>query len=520
MIGRETISKRDILRILLSHKLLLIVLPIFLTILAYITYELKTPQYMASVKMYVRGIKKTDFYYPTNSLDIVKNHSELLRTRSVLTRVINALRLDEIPIDEEMKYATPVKRWILEQRLKGVSEADRRRGIGFYGAMAMLSSNIDVSQIGESNIFYIQYSDYDPQRAVKVVNSLSRSYVIFDLEQQIEELKLKYGEKHIVVEGLQDYIQNFTGTLNGELLRDVETMGPATVTIVSQAESATKEKNVPKDLLLGFSAFTGLFLAITLIAIIEYYDPTIKKPSDIIRHFDLPFMGSLPKRKKKDMLIMKEPNPPEKLACVRAFQNVGDKIYLYIKENNIKTVLTTALSELNDASATIANLALYFSRDIGKRVLIIDTNLRQHLMGKFFNITTNPTLIDLYEQGKDLSLGIKMIENNLYILPSRQADFRPLRLFDSPGMYNLLERVKNEYDLIFLDANTHAFNDITPEFLAKHVDGIMLILTQDKDEVTSVDMILKTLKRKEGLKIFSVLNNRKGEIPRWLYKRI
>ena len=42
-------------------------------------------------------------------------------------------------------------------------------------------------------MFTISVRDYNPVGAALIANVVSRSYVMFDLEQQLAELKLKYG---------------------------------------------------------------------------------------------------------------------------------------------------------------------------------------------------------------------------------------------------------------------------------------------------------------------------------------
>jgi len=105
---------RDILRIFFLNKIFFVVFPILLMLPAYIGYELVTPTYTADVKMYVKAEKKTeaDFYQNIATMNIVGDHAQLLTSNIVTSRVIDVLKLYEIPNNYEEQYATPIKKFL------------------------------------------------------------------------------------------------------------------------------------------------------------------------------------------------------------------------------------------------------------------------------------------------------------------------------------------------------------------------------------------------------------------------
>jgi capsular polysaccharide biosynthesis protein len=182
-------------------------MPIPLVISAYIGSELRTTMYEAKVRMFVSAEKKTEaeFYRGLASRNIISDHAQLVRSKTVLGRVVDALRLYSIPPDYEKKFASSLKKAMIEFRQGSSRSPDDKREM-FNSAISRLDSSISVAPARDSNIFVITVADYDPRLAVRIANSVSRSYVIFDLEQTVEETKLRYGEKNAVVLQLQDYI--------------------------------------------------------------------------------------------------------------------------------------------------------------------------------------------------------------------------------------------------------------------------------------------------------------------------
>jgi capsular polysaccharide biosynthesis protein/Mrp family chromosome partitioning ATPase len=518
-------SLRDFLRILYKHKLVILI--VFVTVMAtvYIGQQMKTPRYKASVKMLVTGKMSKDLEYQ-RSLgpgSLTDTQMELVTSKKVIERAVRALKLYERPLDYEKRYASWLKRIFIERNVRKMKEEiemmaqEERKAFYFSRAVAILTNSISTSKASEnSSIFLITAKDFNPREAIKMANVVSRSYVIFDLETQIAELNLIYGEMNPTILKLRNFINRLEESLDGRIISDLDALGPASVKIISQAESAqlVMGGGVLNLYIIGFilSILSGIVLSFGL----EYIDQTVKGPKDV-DNFKIPFIGSIPKRKKKDMLIMNNP-ASDKLECVRAFQRVGDKILLYTKERGIKTVLVNSISRPFDTSTLTANLGIYLARDTGKRILIIDGNLGFQSMSDILGINANPDIVDLFEGKCALKDAIKDIGDNLYLLPSRKVQFRPIKLIDSPFMANLIKDLKEQFDLILVDCQLKLLNDVGPVILSSYVDAVMMVLSEGEDRYYQVGLTLNILRQRNGINIFSVLNNRKKDLPRLLQK--
>ncbi len=524
-------SLRDFFRVLYKRKL--IILTIFITVMAtvYVAQQMQTPLYTTHVKMLVTGNmpKDLDYQRSLGPGSIVDTHVQLVASKKVIERAVRALKLYERPLDYEMRFATGLKRLFLKKRieriekeLEGMSPQERETYL-FNRAVSILSSSVDASKIiqrgsEQSSLFAIYARDFSPAMAVKMANVISRSYVIFDLETQIAELNLIYGENNVTIQRLKDFIRGFEESLDGRILSDIEALGPASVKIISQAESAQLVKRGGRINLYIIGIILSLLSGIILSFGLEYIDQTVKGPKDVDRYFKIPFIGSIPKRKKKDVLIMNTPSASDKLECVRAFQRVGDKMLLYTKERGIKSVLVNSVTRPFDASTVTANLGIYLARDTGKKVLIIDGNLGFPSMSDILGIKANPDIVDVFEGRCDLKEAVKALGNNLYLLPSRKVDFRPIKLIDSPFVVDLIRKLKDQYDLILIDCQSNMLNDVGPVVLSSYVDAVMMVLSEGEDRYYQVALVINILRQKNGIKIFSILNNRKKDLPRILQK--
>jgi Mrp family chromosome partitioning ATPase len=488
---------------------------------AYIGYQIATPAYEASVKMYVKGVKtsESEFYNEIQAQNIIGNHAQLITSNIVLNRVVESLKLYEIPDDYDKKFATPMARLFMKKDNKKMNKSDN--SIGHDGAKALLLSKIVVSPSANSDMFFIQVEDFDPGLAVNIVNSLSRSYVIFDLEQQIEELKLKFGEKNSTVLQLENYITEYSKNLDGRLMPDLEAYGPASVKIITQATGASPRQRVSESLLLSFAFFAGIFLAAVLSALIEYSNNTFSTPKEVVKYLNMPFIGSIPKQKKKNELVMSDKHLPNaSLKCVSSFQRVGDKIILLSKKQNIRTILITAFQEFNNSTAFIANLGLYLSRDAGKKVLIIDANLKNsnHVLADVFDISDNTGLPEVFERKKTFEEAIVKINENLDLLLSHNVSYRPISLLDSSFMSDLIREVRDKYDFVFLDCSVNLKYDTEPVILSSLTDAVILVVNEGVDRIKDVQLAIQNLMQNGDRVSFSLLNNRTETMPQILYK--
>jgi len=505
------------------------VIVVFITVMlsVYVGVQMRTPTYEASVKMLVTGKmpKGLEYQELVGSGSLTTTHMELVKSKKVIERAVMALRLYERPLDYEKRYASWLKRILIEKKVKRVKEEldkmspDRRRIFYFNRAVSILTNSISTQKMGEqSSIFLITAKDFNPQEAIKMANVVSRSYVIFDLETQIAELNLIYGEMNPTIQKLRSFIDKLKDSLDGRLLSDLEALGPASVKIISQAESAHPVRTRGKLNLYIVGFIFSIISSIVLAFGLEYIDQTIKGPKDVDRFFQIPFIGSIPKRKKKDILIMNTSAGADKLECVKAFQRVGDKISIFLKEQNIKSVLVNSLTRPLDASSVTANLGIYLARDTGKSVLIIDSNLGSPSLSNIFGINGNPDIVDVFEGKCTLDDAIKDLGNNLYLLPSRSVQFRPIKLIDSPFMADLIRTMKGRYDFIFVDCQANLLNDANPLILSSYVDAVMMVLSEREDRYYQVRLAINILKQRNNVKIFSVLNNRKKDLPKILQK--
>ncbi|MCR4337699.1 MAG: Wzz/FepE/Etk N-terminal domain-containing protein, partial [Candidatus Omnitrophica bacterium] len=277
---------RDYVRVLFRQKAVVLICVLTVGITVFVNLALKTPVYDAQVKMLISAEKQiqSPYYrevYGEHNTKVALTQSEIVKSGPVLERTVQALGLDQKPANYERKYASPLKAFLMDvyknSETKTSAQAEDPSGqLAFRNAVAALKDAIRVEPIRDTNLFIIKVRDFDAVQAAMIANVISRSYIIFDLEQQLADLTLKYGEKHPAVQQLRDNVDRMVEKLNGNALSNIEAIGPATVKIIEQANIPLEPTGPRKKLSLLLAFFVGSVMGIVLAFIFEYMDPTFK----------------------------------------------------------------------------------------------------------------------------------------------------------------------------------------------------------------------------------------------------
>jgi capsular exopolysaccharide synthesis family protein len=516
---------RDILRVVFRYKL--IVITVFMTIMVtvIIGLELRTPLYESRVKILVTGKmpKDVEVQRELGPGSLIETQRVLVKSLPVIERTVKALKLYQRPLDYERQFASRLKAFLIDRHIEKLKlrlekmTPEQRMAFLYRRAVGNLMGRISTRPVGkDTSIFEIIVRDYSPAGAAIIANSISRSYVIFDLEQQIAELQLIYGEKNATIIKLENHIKKLQDSLNGKPLPDIDAIGPASVKIIDQAKMGTMVRMRPSRrsaLIAGF--IMSLVTSIVLAFIFDYADQTFKSPQDVKSFLNLPLLGSIPKKKRKNQPLITEINPVTEYT--QSFLNLSEQIYLSMKAKNLKTLLITDAEGSEDTVKIIANLSAVLAYKAGHKVLIIDANLRTPEVSKIFKISNVPGLADVLEGKISFEDAVQNLDSNLTVLPAGETILNPINLLESSTMSDLIKRIQGKYDLIFINS-ADLKNFIDAVVLSSVIDGVILVVNEGKTRRHVVKNAIIPLEQKKVNILGIILNNRKYVIPKIIYK--
>ncbi len=513
--NETTTTLRDYLKVFFRHKA--VIITTFITVMATVAIglQLKTPVYQAQVRMLISAEKQVEAPYyrdllKSQNAEVVLTQSEIVKSNPVIERAVRAIGLYERPLDYEKRFCSNFKKPLIDfqvskfkKKLAPLTE-EQKKAFRFRLAVEELKKNIKVEPIRDTNLFTISVRDFSPLVAAIIANIVSRSYVIFDLEQQLAELQLKYGKKHLSVIQMRDNIEKMKKGLNGKPLSNIEAIGPASVKIIEQAQIPLKPAGPSKYLTIILALVMSLFLGVMLAFMLEYIDQTFKSPQDIEAFLNIPFLGSIPRKKK----LRKE-----------SLHNLSSQIYLLMKDKNLKSLLLTSALPKEGTTTIVANLAKHLSQKQGHKVLIIDANLRNPSMHKAFKISDKSGLADVLEGRTSFERAVQDIGSNLNVLTAGKTELNPITLLDSHRMSELLKTARERYEIVLIDG-TNLKDSKDSIILANYVDSICFIINEGKTRRQVVKSAMASLEQKKVSLLGAILNNRTFVIPGFIYNKI
>lgn len=206
---------------------------------------------------------------------------------------------------------------------------------------------------------------------------------------------------------------------------------------------------------------------------------------------------------KSRLIVHYDPKSPEAEAYRILRTNIG---YADLPRKGRKILITSSRPS-EGKTITTANLAITIA-EIGKNVLVIDTDMRRPTLHNIFGLDKTPGLTEILtgKMSWDKALkpsGIK----NLSIITSGSIPPNPSELVGSNKMEKLLEDLKGYFDTFIFDcASILAVTDAT--IIGSLVDGVLLVIMAER---TPRDAVQRAM---------TLLNNAKAHVLGVIFNRV
>jgi capsular polysaccharide biosynthesis protein len=274
------------------------------------------------------------------------------------------------------------------------------------------------------------------------------------------------------------------------------------ITIIDPAVNAPPETS-RSTLIVLVAALAGLILAITLAFAFEYLDDKIRTPEQleatgarvwgwIGRQNALPPPG----RSKQGFA----PLPDGR--TVEAFRRLS--IELMSNGSSRVSSLLIANFERGDTAAEIAsNLAIMLTRS-GKHVVLIDANLRQPALGKWFHVENKEGLTDWLSSGRrDPNLVPIEWAPGLSVLPAGTVNGNSPRELAWPRMADLIKRVESQTDMLIVSGPPLS-TSADSLFLASHLGAVLAVAQTGRTQRALAGATIDNL-RSVGIRVLGLI---------------
>jgi capsular exopolysaccharide synthesis family protein len=211
-----------------------------------------------------------------------------------------------------------------------------------------------------------------------------------------------------------------------------------------------------------------------------------------------------------DEKIMLFFNEDDKVRGTEEFRTLRSRLYALRDKAPLKKILVTSALPKEGKSFTSANLAQVLARQHGRRVLLIDADLRNPRLHMMLGTTATPGLADYLQGGTDeFSIMQRGPMENLFFIPSGQELSNPAELVGSGRLKLLLQRIEPLFDWIIVDSPPSVpVSDAS--VLAKGCDGVLMVVRSNS---TPIDMARRARQEfPDEMLVGVVLNGTNSEV--------
>ncbi|WP_144785422.1 polysaccharide biosynthesis tyrosine autokinase [Microbacterium sp. BH-3-3-3] len=219
---------------------------------------------------------------------------------------------------------------------------------------------------------------------------------------------------------------------------------------VSEAQPATSPSspNVPVNLALG--TLVGLALGLAVAILRSRLDNRVRTPRDAESITAAPGIGAIAydaKAKERPLIVHADPLSPR----AESFRALRTNLQFLDMGGRASFVITSSIPSEGKSTTTI-NLAIALA-DAGKRVALLDTDLRKPKIAEYLSIEGGAGLTDvLIGRAKVNEVMLPWGGRSLYVLPAGKIPPNPSELLGSSQMGTLLAMLEKDFDVVLCDA--------------------------------------------------------------------
>ena len=400
---------------------------------------------------------------------------------------------------------------------------------------------VATSQSGIAEIIEIKANHTDPARAALIANAYAEAYVEFRRDRASGDIRAASDQVRASIDALQAEID----ALEARARPADDRAAPAAAlnpVIASQIASLTSQQGdfkqklrelevagalstggaevvnpaippatpvEPSPVRDGLVAVTvGLILGIGTAFLLEYLDDSVKTKEDLERAMvdTVPTLGLIPQIEPGDLAfddvrgVVRPASPP-----AEAFRALRTSIQ-FLDLEGPKTLQVTSANRAEGKTTTSANLAAVIAR-AGKRVILVDCDLRRPQIGKLFGCSAEPGFTSILLGEATVAEALRKVPNagELFVIPAGPVPPNPSELLSHHRTRELLKMLAQKADIVLIDsAPLLPVTDAT--VLAGQVSGVLLVVSAELTRRRPLQRSVELVSQVQGRLLGTVLN--------------
>ncbi len=486
-------SLLDYLRVVSRRKLVFLLILVLVPATAVAVSLSRTPTYLASAEVLVSGQSLADSVTGTqpayvDPARVAQTQAQLARVPAVVDRV-----LAEVPN-------------------AGLGEEE------------FLKSSAVSTTLG-ADFLTFSVKNSDPGLAKQLATAYAHSFTQYQQELETQALETRL---EVVRQQLADLVASgSTDTPTYKTLQSQEAQLAALTAVQKPSTQVVRDadrapKVGPRTMRNGFIAlFLGLVLALIIVFLADALDTRVRSADRVREVLGLRLLGRLPPapariRKENGLVMLAEPTSPE----AESFRILRANLEVASADQCAHVIMITSAVDAEGKSTTVANLGVALAR-AGRRVVLIDADVRKPKLHRFFNLDEQPGLTDLELGDTRLEEVLRPIDltekasdadhlsarsnrtGSLEVIPAGSALHDPDELGFENAVGRLIQRVWARADIVLVDAPPLLMSHSIA--LSAHVDAVVVVVRLKALRTSALHDMTRILEASPAAKLGFVL---------------
>jgi tyrosine-protein kinase Etk/Wzc len=321
---------------------------------------------------------------------------------------------------------------------------------------------------------------YEEQEAAikrELAHNTSESKKLPATQQEVLKLNNEVDLTKIMYTTMLNNIQQLKLVSAGEV---------GTVRIIDYAEQVKKPTKPKKKIILCIALFLGFLLGAVLVSIKSKFSNGVRDANFIEKETGFSVYAKIPKgnpngTKGTRPLAVVEPDD----VAVESLRALRSSLEFSMDEGCRPIIGVSGLIPGVGKSFISVNLAALFA-GLGKKVLLIDADLRKGRLHKEFGIKRGNGLSQLLMRNAELADVIHSTEvENLFVMPCGNVPSNPSELLGSKHYAELINNLEKDYDLIIID--TPPIMLVTDATLAcRFASQLVMVIEYNKHSIDAI----------------------------------